>query len=208
MRELIMANDLAGIRAALEKNPALANETIACLDGKNPARAHPLHRLTEGIHKGMYTDEEGITMAKIFLEFGADIDGGPMIQNRDTPLIAAASQGAEKTAIFYIACGADILHPGTHGGTALHWAAWMGKKELVKTLIAKGAEINRNCVDFKGTPLLWAVHGYRNAHRDNQVACAQLLLAAGADKNVKNAEGTTLIEFLEPQDTDMINVIK
>lgn len=49
MRELMMANDLAGIRAALEKNPGLANEGLSCFDA-NPAKAHPLHRVCDGVH--------------------------------------------------------------------------------------------------------------------------------------------------------------
>lgn len=207
MRELMMANDLAGIRAALEKNPALANEWVSCFD-QNPAKAHPLHRICDGMHNGMYTDEDGLDMAKIFLEYGADINGGEMFDKKDTPLIAAASLNAEKTGIFYIEQGADIFHPGTHGGTALHWAAWVGRDKLVKVLIDKGAEINRNCIDFKGTPLLWAVHGLKNACPGNQVECARLLVAAGADKTVTNFEGYTLIEFLNPEDTEMIAVIQ
>ena len=207
MRALMMANDLAGIRAALEKNPALANEGVACFD-ENPAKAHPLHRICDGVHNGFYSDEDGIEMAKVFLEYGADINGVKKVDKKDTPLIAAASLHAEKTGSFYISRGADIFHAGTHGGTALHWAAWVGRDKLVKELIDKGAEIHRNCIDFKGTPLLWAVHGFKNSHRKNQVECARLLVAAGADKTVKNIEGHTLIEFLDPGDKDMIAVIQ
>lgn len=207
MRELMMANDLAGIRAALEKNPGLANEGVSCFD-PNPAKAHPLHRICDGVHNGMYTDEDAIEMAKVFLEYGADINGVKMVEKRDTPLIAAASLNAETTGIFYISRGADIFHAGTHGGTALHWAAWVGRDKLVKELIEKGAEINKNCIDFLGTPLLWAVHGYKNSCRENQVECARLLIAAGADKTVKNFEGYTLVEFLAPEDTEMISIIQ
>src|SRR5690349_11178160 len=131
MRELIMKNDKAGIRAALEKNPALANEPISCFD-ENPAKAHPLHRLCDGVSNNLYSDEDAIEIAKILLEFGADIDGGPLVEKRDTPLIAAASLHAEKTGMFYMDRGADIGHPGTFGGTALHWAAYVGRDKLVK----------------------------------------------------------------------------
>src|SRR5688500_15736266 len=127
MKQLLMAKDFTGIREALQKDPALANEAIPCLDGKNPARAHPLHRVCDGVISGLYTDEDALQMAKIFLEFGADINGVKMVHKRDTPLIAAASLHAEKTGEYYIDEGADILHVGTHGGTALHWAAWVGR---------------------------------------------------------------------------------
>ena len=101
MRALMMANDLAGIRAALEKNPALANEGVACFD-ENPAKAHPLHRICDGVHNGFYSDEDGIEMAKVFLEYGADINGVKKVDKKDTPLIAATSLHAEKTGSFYI----------------------------------------------------------------------------------------------------------
>lgn len=211
MRELLMNTDFAGIRKALQNNPQLANEGIPCLDGKNPARAHPLHRLCDGVISDLYTDEDALEMAKIFLEFGADINGVKMVDNRDTPLVAAASLHAEKTAIYYIGQGADIKHRGGHGGTALHWAAWVGRDKLVKKLIEEGAEINIRCVEFKGTPLLWAVHGYKHAgskNRLNQIECARLLLAAGADKTVTNIEGVPAIDFLDPEDKEMLSLLQ
>ena len=107
-----------------------------------------------------------------------------MVLKHDTPLIAAASLHAEKTGIYYIDQGANIFHQGCHGGTALHWAAWVGRDKLVKKLIDAGAELEKRCIDFYGTPLLWAVHGYRQSgemNRHNQLECARLLVAAGAD---------------------------
>lgn len=210
MKQLLIAKDYEGIRKALQENPALANEGIPCLD-ENPARAHPLHRVCDGVINGLYSDEEALAMAKIFLEFGADIDGGNMIDKHDTPLIAAASLHAEKTGIYYVERGADIFHRGTHGGTALHWAAWVGRDQLVKVLIEKGAAIDQRCIDFEGTPLLWAVHGYKQGggrNKHNQVECVKLLLAAGADKSMANVDGDPAFAFLDEADTEMINLVK
>lgn len=210
MRELMMKKDLAGIREALTKNPALANEGIACFD-TNPAKAHPLHRISDGVFNNLYSDEDGVEMAKIFLEFGADINGGKLVEKKDTPLLAAASLHAEKLGAFYIDQGADIHHGGCHGGTALHWAAWVGRDKLVKKLIEAGAEINKRCIEFRGTPLLWAVHGYKSAgpkNQLNQVECVRLLLAAGADKTIVNVEGAPAIEFLDEGDTEMRKLLQ
>lgn len=211
MHELILKNDLAGIRAALEKDPQLANVGIPCLEGRNPAKAHPLHRVCDGVINDIYSDDDALEMAKIFLEFGADINGGQMTDKRDTPLIAAASLHAEKTGLYYVGQGAAIQHRGCHGGTALHWAAWVGREKLVKKLIEEGAEINKRCIDFQGTPLLWAVHGYVHGGKDNrlnQVECARLLLAAGADKTIPNIEGVQAIGFLEDDDTEMRKLLQ
>jgi hypothetical protein len=210
MKELLMSKDIAGIREALEKDPALANEGIPCLDDHNPAKAHPLHRVCDGVMNDLYTDEDALEMAKIFLEFGAEINGGKLSEKRDTPLIAAASLHAEKTGIFYIEQGGEIQHRGCHGGTALHWAAWVGRDKLVKKLIEAGADINRICIDFKGTPLLWAVHGYKQGggkNKRNQIECVKMLLAAGADKNMVNVEGAPAIDFLDTNDTEMRSLL-
>lgn len=207
MLALFAAKDYAGMRTALENDPSLANEGLPCFDG-NGAKAHPLHRLCDGVFNKIYSDEEALEMARILLEFGADINGGEYGRKRDTPLIAASSLYAEKTAIFYIEQGADIFHAGTHGGTALHWASWVGCDKLVKKLIDEGAELEKRCVDFGGTPLLWTVHGFKHSRKRNHVECARLLLAAGADNTVKNIEGHALLEFLDEGDKEMISVLQ
>jgi len=207
LRALIMAKDHEGIRAALKNNPALANEGISCFDD-NPCKAHPLHRVCDGVMNGLYTDEEALEMAKILLAFGADINGGKMVEKHDTPLVAAASLHAERTGMYYIDRGADIFHAGGHGGTALHWAAWTGRNKLVKKLIDAGAEIEKRCIDFQGTPLLWAVHGYKESRRLNQVECVRLLVEAGADTSVKNIDGVPILSFLGPEDKEMISLVQ
>lgn len=210
LRNLIINKDLAGLRQLLSDNPALANEAIP-YDEKNSATAHPLHRICDGVMCGRYTDEDAVDMARIFLENGAIVDGYALIPNRDHPLVAAASLHAEKTGILYIENGATINHPGCHGGTALHWAAWTGRDQLVNELIIRGAEINRRCTDFKSTPLLWAVHGYRFGgmeNRLNQLACARILLDHGADKTIPNTDGYSPIELLQEEDAEFIELLR
>jgi uncharacterized protein len=210
MKKLIDNKDYEGIRKALSQDPRLANEGIP-FDEKNPVKAHPLHRLCDGVFANTYTDEEAIEMAQIFLEYGADIDGSGIADVQDTPLIAAASLHAEKTGILYIEKGADIHRAGCHGGTALHWAAWVGRDKLVERLIRENAAINRRCTDFKGTPLLWAVHGYKHGGEQNryrQVECARLLIQAGADKTIPNIDGTIPAEFLDETDAELAGLLK
>lgn len=199
---LIRHKDYKGLKEALSANPSLANEGIP-FDEQNTALAHPLHRICDAVYAGACTDEEAKEMAEIFLEYGADVNGFGLEEKSDTPLIAAASLSADKTGILYIEKGADIHHAGCHGGTALHWAAWCGRDILVKRLIAEKAVINKLCIDFKSTPLLWAVHGYKSCGRKNTqqyATCVRLLLAAGADKIIPNLEGTKPIEFLDQED--------
>src|SRR3954465_7522412 len=121
-------------------NPVLADEGITIpFDNKCTTKAHPLHRICDAVFAKKITNEEAIEMAKIFLEFGADIDGEKK-ENKDTPLLAASSLHAEQLGIFYIDNGADIFHADKNdGATALHWAAFCGRDKLVKKLITRNA---------------------------------------------------------------------
>ena len=47
---------------------------------------------------------------------------------------------------------------GVNNGTALHRAAWKGDLEMVKRLVAKGADISNRDNPFNSTPLSWAQH--------------------------------------------------
>lgn len=205
IRELINKNDLEGLRNILSQNPALANEGLP-YDAANTTKAHPLHRICDGVFSKLYTDEEGVEMAKIFLEYGADINGGEMIVKKDNPLVAAASLHADQVAIFYIEQGADINHPGCHGGTALHWAAWCGRPILVERLLEAGAELNKRCIDFKSTPLFWAVHGLKSGDKKDitgHLECIKLLIRAGADKGIPNAEGKKVYDLVVEGDVEL-----
>lgn len=205
IRELINKNDLEGLRNILSQNPALANEGLP-YDAANTTKAHPLHRICDGVFSKLYTDEEGVEMAKIFLEYGADINGGEMIVKKDNPLVAAASLHADHVAIFYIEQGADINHPGCHGGTALHWAAWCGRPILVERLLEAGAELNKRCIDFKSTPLFWAVHGLKSGDKKDitgHLECIKLLIRAGADKGIPNAEGKKVYDLVVEGDVEL-----
>jgi ankyrin repeat protein len=210
MNQFLDNKDFEGVRKALAENPALANEGIP-FDKNNTTKAHPLHRICDRVFSKKYTDDEGVEMAKIFIEAGADINGFVTEEKKDTPLIAASSLNADKVAILYIDRGAKINHAGTHGGTALHWAAWTGRDLIVKRLLQENPEINKRCIDFKGTALQWCAHGYifkDGINRYHQLECAKMLIAAGADKTIPNIEGRTPIEFLTESDTEFLDLLK
>ena len=150
-----------GLRNAIKKNPQLVQEGLP-YDEKNTRKGHPLHRICDYVFSGKLTDEEAVGIGEILLEFGANVNGYELILKKDTPLIAASSLHADGVAILYINHHADIHHQGTHGGTALHWAAWCGRDRLVRRLIEEGADVNKKCIDFLSTPLFWAVKSFRD----------------------------------------------
>jgi uncharacterized protein len=205
MKKLIDNKDYKGIEQALSGNPGLANEGIP-YDAVNTAKAHPLHRICDGVFSKKYTDEEAVKMAKLFLKYGANINGNELIEKQDTPLIAAASLHADQVAIFYIENGANINHAGCNGGTALHWAAWCGRDKVVRRLIQEGAEINKRCIDFKATPFFWAVHGLKNGGSNSlhdSLECIKILIESGADKNIQNGDGKTVFDLLNDEDAEL-----
>jgi ankyrin repeat protein len=210
INELIDKKDYEGLRTSLSQNQARANEGIS-YDEVNTVKAHPLHRICDRVFSGKYTDEEAVEMAKIFLEYGADINGGELIEKKDTPLLAAASLHADRVAIFYIDKGAEINHPGCHGGTALHWAAWCGRPRVVERLLKTDAELNKLCIDFKSTPLFWAVHGLKAGDKkdiDGHLECVRLLLHVGADKSIPNADGKTVYDLIDDGDLELKRLMR
>ncbi|SDP20590.1 Ankyrin repeat-containing protein [Mucilaginibacter sp. OK268] len=210
MKTLIDNKDYQGIEQALIHDPALANEGIP-YDSVNTTLAHPLHRICDGVFSGTYTDAEGVQMARIFLAHGANVNGNGLIEKQDTPLTAAASLHADQVALLYIENGAILNHPGCHGGTALHWAAWCGRDKVVEKLVQQGAEINKICIDFKATPLFWAVHGLKNGgatSSSNYLECVRILVQAGADKTIPNCDGNTAFELLDDGDLELKELLK
>lgn len=202
IRNLVIRKDLAGLEKALSEEPLLASKGWPA-DENNPVLAHPLHRICDEVYNGTITDADSIDAANVFLNHGADINGNVTEEKNDTPLVAAASLNAERLGLFYIDRGANIFHAGCHGGTALHWAAWCGKDLLVERLITEGSEINRRCIDFKSTPLFWAIHGFVNFGKENRehyTVIVKALTEAGADKTIPNIDGNKPSELLEPGD--------
>ncbi|HEY0740953.1 MAG TPA: ankyrin repeat domain-containing protein [Chryseosolibacter sp.] len=203
LREVINTGKVDELEDLLKSNPSLANQEIA-LSG-NPALAHPLHRVCDGVFNGNYTEATATEIAKILLKHGASVNPNKASGN-DSPLTAACSLHCDQLALLYINEGADIDHQGCHGGTALHWASWCGRDVVVKKLVTMVRDINQRCIDFKSTPLFWALHGYRFGgarNKFNQVNCARILLQHGADPSIPNFEGYLPHQLLEPEDTEL-----
>lgn len=210
VKRLVENKDYNGLSRLLADNPDLANEGITIpYDFKCSIKAHPLHRLCDGVFAGKITDNEAIDLAKIFIENGADIDGDK-IKNDGTPLLAAASLHAEQLGIFYIEKGADIHYTYKNdGASALHWAAFCGRDRLVDKLIKANATIDEPDMTYKSTPIGWALHilmSNDKANTHNQAACIKLLLKAGADTRKLNKETNDYLQSLAEKDSALQNL--
>jgi hypothetical protein len=212
MKELIEQKDYAGIQSSLAANPALANEGITIpFDNKSTIPAHPLHRICDAVFSKEIKDEEAIEIAKIFLDFGANINGSKIKVHEDTPLLAAASLHAEQLGMFYIDRGADIDYKDRNdGATALHWAAYCGRDKLVGKLIKEKAEIDSRDKSHDTTPLGWTIHSLMSGDKTNahhQVSCIKLLLKAGADPNYLDQRQVQYLRQLAQDDPELATLL-
>jgi hypothetical protein len=77
------------------------------------------------------------------------------------------------------------VHRADDGTTALHTAAYTGRADLVRLLIAAGADLEARDTAFDSTPLSWATVGSgnppRHGHDGDWVVTIQALLDAGAN---------------------------
>lgn len=90
----------------------------------------------------------------------------------------------------------DYPNPSFHSAipltTPLHTACYLSNWPVVKLLLSwPGIELNTLDVDSH-TPLMWAVE-------KDDIAEVEMLLAAGADPNVKNNKGETAFSVAEKQ---------
>ena len=194
-RRLIEQGDVDGVRRALERDSTLANRTIHWhLNQDN--QTDPLHYVCDCVGQGWLTNGREGEIAELLLAHGAAIEGN---EGRESPLIGAASLGADKVAAVLIEAGAELEATTLYQSRALHWAAWTGLSKAVEQLVAHGAELEVKDAEFGATPLYWAVHGYgpHGPEKKDQVGAARILLAAGATARTSNKEGLSALKLAD-----------
>jgi ankyrin repeat protein len=137
----------------------------------------------------------------LLLDAGADVES-PNAEGQ-TALMAVARTGRTDAAKLLLDAGADPDARESWGGqTALMWAVAQGQLDMIDLLIAEGADVNARATarDWERhitaeprikelhaaglTPLLYAA-------RDGCVACAERLIAGGADVDLADPDGVT-----------------
>jgi hypothetical protein len=98
-------------------------------------------------------------------------------------LVEAVGRNDATAVRLMLAAGWPLDARGDLGGTALHFAAWMGNTEIVRDLLTHGAPVHLKGDHYDMTPLAWAFHGSENSWRKNQgdyAGVVGILLDAGA----------------------------
>ena len=183
----IQIGDVLTLRRLLREEPSRANELIRW-GIRNPCLTHPLHYISDMLFKGILPKGSEVALAEALIEAGADLNFQSKREagkKGDTPLIGAASLGAEDLGIRLLDAGARPELRGLFGETALHWAAMLGEDRLAARLI-ESSEIdllNLKDEEYQSPPVGWAVHGWSNPPAGNhgrQQRVVELLVAAGA----------------------------
>ena len=104
----------------------------------------------------------------------------------DTRLSEAAMNGNKEVVRSLLKEKIDVDAAQGDGTTALHWAAFRDDLDMVKMLIAAGANVKVTTREGAITPLSMACN-------NGDAAMIETLLKAGADPNETNANGTTAL---------------
>ena len=169
--ELVRADDVFGLTSILNEHPELAN---AVNDQGVPA-----------IMVAIYYDRRDVTA--LLIQSGAKVD-----------LAIAAALGDMKRLVKMLEAKPALDQHSTDGWTALHMAAYFGRKDAVKLLLEAGAPIRaRSSNAMNNHPIHAAAAGKRPE-------IVSILIAAGADVNATQAGGfTPLHAAAQNGDVDM-----
>jgi hypothetical protein len=173
----IDSGDASALRRLLLEDSSRANEPIRwgrCL-------THPLHYVSDMLFNGTLQTGKELPLVDALIEGGSDPNFNKNGKS-ETPLIGAASLGAEDVGLRLLDAGARPEVRGLFGETALHWAAMLGEDRLTARLIP-GSDLNLRDEKYNSPPLGWAIHGWSdspagNHGRHHEVVA--LLVAAGA----------------------------
>ncbi|XP_053683912.1 palmitoyltransferase Hip14 isoform X2 [Sabethes cyaneus] len=103
-------------------------------------------------------------------------------------IVKATQFGAIGRVKELIEAGWDVNQPDSETVTLLHWAAINNRKDIIKYFLDKGAIVDAVGGELNATPLHWAT-------RQGHLGAVVLLLAAGADPSLRDAEGCSCIHL-------------
>lgn len=116
-------------------------------------------------------------------------------------LFVAAEKGEIATVQKFLDGGGDVNAADKNKLTLLNWAAYGGSLDLVKILVAKGADVNAHANPKAWTPLM-------NASATGFALVATFLLDHGAQVNTLDADGYSPLSFAaEKKHPDIVRLL-
>lgn len=103
-------------------------------------------------------------------------------------IVKATQYGAITRVKELIETGWNVNQPDPETVTLLHWAAINNRKDIIKYFLDKGAIVDAIGGELQATPLHWAT-------RQGHLASVTLLMSAGADPSIRDAEGISCIHL-------------
>ena len=169
LQNLIVQNNIAGVRAAIEKNPKLLEQKLA-------SQLVPLHYAIQQVKPDV---------VDVLLELGAPTD----VKNsrKRTPLHVAISRGNERMTKSVLAKTKNVnAVDGSKASCLMYAVMYRQSDEIIDALMARGADLSlRN--SSRQTPLHIACYY-------NRPKTAEKLIAAGSDLTaVDNNSNTPLL---------------
>lgn len=138
-----------------------------------------------------------------------NVPGAKQKLKNQTVLYIAVTRGDEELVRKLIERGADPNIADAEGAVPLAEACIGGRlnQEIIKMLIDKGAKVNHQ--EKNGaTPLIY-IAANKQTSPENRQAVVKMLLAAGADKKLKDTKGKTALDWSKEMGTkDVADLLK
>ncbi|ALG86601.1 ankyrin [Gordonia phthalatica] len=134
------------------------------------------------------TKNRAVDAARVLIDAGADVNAKDDIQ--DSAYLYAGAEGYDAILRMTLDHGADLKSVNRYGGTALIPAAEHGFLSTVQMLIKAGVDVNH-----VNTPVWTALHEavvYGDGSQKYQDVVTALL-DAGADPNIRDGQGRTVL---------------
>ncbi|XP_073843762.1 palmitoyltransferase Hip14 isoform X2 [Musca autumnalis] len=103
-------------------------------------------------------------------------------------IVKATQYGATARVKELVEAGWDVNQRDSETVTLLHWAAINNRRDIIKYFLEKGAVVDALGGELNATPLHWAT-------RQGHLGAVVLLMAAGADPRIRDAEGCSCIHI-------------
>ena len=126
------------------------------------------------------------------------------------PLTRAVESGELAQIRMLLDRGTDLEEAGADGWRAVIWAVRQDQPDILRALLAAGADPNAPVTGRNGwTPLMHAIHTRQSAESaTTRLGAIQALLDAGADPNARSRKGgTPLIMAAGYGATDMVELL-